>query len=81
MSLYSILELEPSASVNDIKKNYRKLAKKYHPDKCKEKNSVDKFHQINSAYEILLNDKTRKDYLMLNKDSKSLFQDFLEHSN
>lgn len=78
MSLYKILELEPSASIDDIKKNYRKLSKKYHPDKCKEKNSINKFYQINSAYEILLDEKSRKEYLMLNKENKSLFQDFLE---
>lgn len=78
MSLYNILELEPSASVEDIKKNYRRLAKKYHPDKSKSTDSINRFHQINSAYEILLDDKSRKDYLMLDKENKTMFQEFLE---
>tara|TARA_B100001093_G_C26851357_1_gene1025313 strand:- start:1256 stop:2230 length:975 start_codon:yes stop_codon:yes gene_type:complete len=78
MSLYQILELEPSASISDIKKSYRKLAKKYHPDKNKDEESILKFQKINSAYEILQNDDSRRQYLMLNSDSKSLFQDFLE---
>ena len=78
MSLYQILELESSASINDIKKSYRRLAKKYHPDKNKDKESILKFQKINSAYEILSNDKSRKEYLMLNTDNKSLFQEFLE---
>ena len=75
MNLYEILELEPSASIYDIKKSYRILAKKYHPDK--NKNSIAKFHDITSAYEILSDDKSRKEYLMLNTTSKNMFQDFL----
>lgn len=75
MNLYEILELEPSASISDIKRNYRRLAKKYHPDK--NKNSIAKFHEISSAYEILSDDKSRKEYLMLNTSSKNMFQEFL----
>ena len=78
MSLYKTLELEQSATIEDIKRNYRRLAKKYHPDKNKSPDSVLKFQQINSAYEILLNDKSRMDYLTFNSEKKNLFESFLE---
>lgn len=78
MSLYQILELEQSATLEDIKRNYRGLAKKYHPDKNKDPASISKFEQITSAYEILSDDKNRKEYLMLNTEGKSKFQSFLE---
>lgn len=54
---YHILELENNASLDDIKKAYRKLAIKYHPDKNpnnKEK-AEEKFKEISQAYEILTN--------------------------
>lgn len=78
MSLYKILELEQSATIEDIKRSYRRLAKKYHPDKNNNPLSITKFEQITSAYEILSDDKNRKEYLMLNTESKSQFQSFLE---
>lgn len=78
MSLYKTLELEQSATIEDIKRNYRRLAKKYHPDKNKSPDSVLKFQQINSAYEILLDDKSRMDYLTFNSEKKNLFESFLE---
>ena len=52
-SLYETLEINDSASEVEIKKAYRKLARKYHPDVNKEKGAEDKFKEINSAYEIL----------------------------
>ena len=79
MNLYETLELEPMASLDEIKKNYRRLAKKYHPDKNKDDCSIIKFQEITSAYEILSNDESRKKYLMLNNDSKSMFQEFLKN--
>jgi curved DNA-binding protein len=79
MNLYETLELEPMASLDEIKKNYRRLAKKYHPDKNKDDSSIIKFQEITSAYEILSNDESRKKYLMLNNDSKSMFQEFLKN--
>lgn len=79
MNLYEILELTPSASINDIKSNYKRLAKKYHPDKNKSEEAVKKFQDISTAYEILSNDKSRKEYLMLNVDSQNMFQVFLSN--
>lgn len=79
MNLYKILDLDSSASIDDIKKNYKRLAKKYHPDKNKDPGSIKKFQEITSAYEILSDDKSRKEYLMLNLDKRNIFQQFLSN--
>ncbi len=54
---YKILEIEPSASIEEIKKAYRKMAVKYHPDKVSylgeefRKSANEKFQKVNEAYE------------------------------
>ena len=51
------LELGESATIPEIKKAYRRLSLKYHPDKCKNKNKTkceEKFKQINGANEVLM---------------------------
>ena len=50
---YEVLGLSKSASDDEIKKAYRKLAKKYHPDINKAKDAEEKFKEINEAYEVL----------------------------
>ncbi|RPI62159.1 MAG: J domain-containing protein [Planctomycetaceae bacterium] len=60
---YKILGLEKSASASDIKKAYRKLAMKYHPDHAKDdKAAEDKFKQISEAYAVLSDPGKRKEY-------------------
>ena len=61
-SLYDTLEVSPNASSEEIKKSYRRLARKYHPDINKEKEAEEKFKEINAAYEILSDEKKRKQY-------------------
>jgi DnaJ like chaperone protein len=58
-SSYKILEIDPSISNDEVKKAYRKLAMRYHPDKVshlgedKRKAADDKFKRVNEAYEII----------------------------
>lgn len=59
---YAILEVEKTASPDDIKKSYRKLAMKYHPDKNHSKDAESKFKEINEAYEVLSDEKKRAYY-------------------
>lgn len=61
-SLYDTLGISPNASADEIKKAYRKLARKYHPDICKEPECEEKFKEINAAYEILSDPEKRKQY-------------------
>jgi curved DNA-binding protein len=61
-SLYETLGVKPDASADEIKKAYRKLARKYHPDICKEAECEEKFKEINAAYEILSDPEKRKQY-------------------
>ncbi len=58
-SLYDTLGVGENASSDEIKKSYRKLARKYHPDINKDESAIDKFKEINAAYEVL-SDKEKK---------------------
>lgn len=61
--LYGILEVEKTATKEEIKKSYRNLAKKYHPDINKnDKEAEEKFKKVSMAYDILSDDKKRKEY-------------------
>ena len=61
-SLYETLGISEKASSDEIKKAYRKLARKYHPDVNKTPEAEEKFKEINGAYEILSDEKKRKEY-------------------
>ena len=50
---YETLGVPRSADEKEIKKAYRNLARKYHPDVCKEPGAEEKFKQINEAYSVL----------------------------
>ncbi len=78
MDLYEILEIKPNASELEIKKAYFRLAKIYHPDRNKNKDASEKFQRIQSAYEILINDKTRQEYQKMNTNERMSFVEILE---
>jgi curved DNA-binding protein len=60
---YKILGVNKNASKEDIKKSYRKLAMKYHPDHTKgNKNDEEKFKKISEAYAVLSDEEKRKQY-------------------
>ena len=62
---YDVLEVKRDASINDIKKSYRKLALKYHPDKNPgDTIAENKFKEINNAFEIIGNEEKRNKYNM-----------------
>ena len=61
--LYDRLNISPNASKSEIKKAYRKLSLKWHPDKNKDKEeATKKFQEISEAYNILSNDQKRNQY-------------------
>ena len=62
MDYYRILEIKEDADFLEIKKKYRKLAIKYHPDKNPgDDEAVKKFREITQAYEVLGDEKKRKE--------------------
>ncbi len=63
-SLYETLGISENASADEIKKAYRKLARKYHPDVNKDEEAIEKFKEINAAYEVLSDKKKKDEYDM-----------------
>jgi molecular chaperone DnaJ len=60
---YKVLGVTKTASADEIKQSYRKLARKYHPDANKGENkSEDRFKEISEAYNVLSDEKRRKEY-------------------
>ena len=78
MELYQILDLKPNASELEIKKAYLKLVKQYHPDRNKSVGAAEHFQQIQSAYEILINQKSRQEYQKMNQTDRFSFVEILE---
>ncbi len=72
---YKILGVERDASEADIKKAYRRLARKYHPDVSKEQDAEQRFKEVGEAYEVLKDSEKRSAYDQLGANWKA-GQDF-----
>src|ERR1700679_286185 len=69
---YRVLGVSAKATDEEIKKAFRALARKYHPDVAKDKKSAEeKFKEINEANEVLSNPDSRKKFDQLGADWKS----------
>eukprot|EP00061_Rhincodon_typus_P012088 g37576.t1 len=67
---YKILGITKGTAEEDIKKAYRKLALKYHPDKNKSPDAEDKFKEIAEAYDVLSDPKKREIYDQYGEEAK-----------
>lgn len=72
---YTIMGVERGASQDEIKRAYRKLARKYHPDVSKEEDAEQRFKEIGEAYEVLKDPEKRTAYDQLGANWKA-GQDF-----
>jgi curved DNA-binding protein len=65
---YQVLGVARGAEADEVKRVYRKLARKYHPDVSKEKNAENKFKEVQEAYEVLRDPEKRAAYDQLGRD-------------
>lgn len=59
---YKIMEVESNASLKEIKQAFHRLAHKYHPDVSQEPDALERFKEINQAYDVLKEPKKRAAY-------------------
>lgn len=80
IDLYEFIGAKSSDSLQDIKRSYRRTALRYHPDKTKDPEAIEKFQLLSTIYEILSNDESRANYdnIRAYKKEKQLYNDKLD---
>src|SRR5271170_3080332 len=68
---YEILGVTRGSDADEMKRAYRKLARKFHPDVSKERNAEDKFKEVQEAYEVLRDSEKRAAYDHLGRDFRN----------
>jgi curved DNA-binding protein len=68
---YEVLGVTRSAGADEVKRAYRKLARKFHPDVSKERNAENKFKEVQEAYEVLRDPEKRAAYDQLGRDYRT----------
>src|SRR5579863_3286038 len=68
---YEVLGVTRGAAADEVKRAYRKLARKFHPDVSKEKNAESKFKEVQEAYEVLRDPEKRAAYDQLGRDYRA----------
>jgi len=63
LDYFEVLEVDKSASQDDIKKAYRRLAAKYHPDRNTSDDAIERFQKIQESYSVISDPKKRKLYI------------------
>ena len=80
-SYYEILNVSPNASKNEIKSQFKKMAKMYHPDVNSSLEAEQIFKEVNKAAQILLDDEKRKSYDALRAVNKNTYKKTYTTSN
>ena len=68
---YEVMGLARDATQDEIKRAYRKLARKYHPDVSQEEHTEERFKEVGEAYEVLKNSEKRAAYDQLGANWKT----------
>merc|ERR1719461_2430982 len=72
LNCYEILGVKTTANKTEIKKAFRELGKKYHPDKSTEPDAEDRMKEVNMAYQVLSSETRRRGYDNMMKMRKAM---------
>ena len=78
--LYSVLGVSRRADQDTIRKAYKKLARKYHPDLNKSPAAAEKFKEINAAYDVVGDEEKRKLYDQFGEAAEEVYEETRVHS-